>query len=70
MMIVATPVRVVLAALGAGGTASRSPRCDNDKDIDPPAELVDIEPKRDCAAAPGASGWAATPSSCGSRCDR
>ena len=35
--------------------------CDNDKEVDPPAELVDIIATRDCASASGAPASAATP---------
>ena len=43
-MFAANPVRVVLAALGAAALVTLA-AC-GDKDIDPPAELVDIVPKR------------------------
>ncbi len=67
-MFVANPVRVVLAALGVAALVTLA-AC-GDKDIDPPAELVDIVPKRDCAQHLERRAWAATPSSCGSRCGR
>ena len=47
LMFVANPVRVVLAALGVAALVTLA-AC-GDKDIDPPAELVDIVPKLDCA---------------------
>ena len=59
----------MLAALGAAALVALA-ACGNDKDIDPPAELVDIVAKRDVRAPVERRAWAATPSSCGSRCGR